>query len=199
MDETRRFLRYVLPGALFAIEAILLLRILVPEWITPRLVDLGKNSGFGLAIGGLLGSGALGFLFSTVHHWLYWRQLHWGRCWLHPTIDHKSTVSRLRSAGVLALMSTTDVPVALGWPTDEHQGWAIVNGLWHERVLKDSKIQAANARADTLSDVVHSLGAGMVASVAALVTVPFIVKTCQQRFPRLSVGRCGCGCVVLRS
>ena len=58
MDEARRFLRYVTPGLIFAVQALLLLFIINPAWTTTQLLRQTKDARVGLAVALFLASGA---------------------------------------------------------------------------------------------------------------------------------------------
>jgi hypothetical protein len=171
MDEARRFLRYVIPGALFATETLLLLLILIPDWTTQQLKENFRNeSGIGLAITVLLGSGGLGFMFSTIHHYLYW---HFPG--IHPGPDYVGWVQVLRSRNLIQLReSRTFIEAEYGWPKEQIEAWSLITGLWHERIGTNKTILAANPRADTLANIVHSIGAATVAMFFALITSIYI-------------------------
>jgi hypothetical protein len=72
MDDARRFLRYVLPGLVFGIETLLWLFIVFPGWTQSQLLSVSAKDGIALAIGSVLASGAVGYVFATVHHWCHW-------------------------------------------------------------------------------------------------------------------------------
>lgn len=169
MDETHRFLRYVMPGALFFIEALFLLLLLLwPEWTVTRLHQL-LDVKLGSALAGFLGLGGMGFLLSIFHHWSR-------ECKCLGGFDHSLVIKRLRERNVLQLfdahagnlLSVEDEP-------DRHQAWAIVNALWHQRVSKNHRIKGANPRAETLSDMVHSIGTARVGAVFAIIFVSLVV------------------------
>lgn len=68
MDEARRFLRYVMPGLVYGVETLLLLFIVFPKWTQHLILDVVAKDGVGAALGGVLASGALGYIFATLHH-----------------------------------------------------------------------------------------------------------------------------------
>jgi hypothetical protein len=174
MEETQRFLRYVMPGALFLIEALFLLMLLWPEGTAGKIKEFADmKSGGAIAIVSVLGLGALGFFFSIIHHST--RECEW-LARLLGGFDHRQVIGRLRSRGILMLFNARNC-ATLG-PEDEpdrHQAWAIVNALWHERVKKDPMIKGANRRAGTLADIVHSIGAARVGSLFAVIIAPYMV------------------------
>jgi hypothetical protein len=143
---------------------------MLPHWTTGVLESLRKDNGFGLAIA--LGSGALGFLFSTIHHLLHWH----GPRELHPGVDYRPLIGRLRVAGVLEVLEArTNIAVTSDVPRTRQEAWTIVTALWHERVTNQNKgIGAANPRADSLANLVHSVGAATVATAMALLTALII-------------------------
>lgn len=169
MDETHRFLRYVMPGALFFIEALFLLLMLWPEWTVTRLDQLAKTNNLGGALVAFLGLGGLGFLFSIFHHWSR-------ECKCLGGVNHCLVIERLRKMTVLQLFDAhTGNLLSVEDELDRHQAWAIVNALWHQRVSEDHRIKGANPRAETLADIVHSIGTARVGAVFAMIFVPLVV------------------------
>jgi hypothetical protein len=162
MDEARRFLRYIIPGALFAIETALFLVLFLPHPTIEKLAEL-NNRGFGVAVGAILGSGGIGFLLSAVHHWLYWnRPQLWGG------IDHRTFIEQLQNDQILTITG--------GQPHTPMEAWTIVTGLWHERVGAHCRsIQAANPRADSLANLVHSTGTAKVGYFSAVFSAALIL------------------------
>jgi hypothetical protein len=162
MDETHRFLRYVMPGALFFIEALFLLLLLLPGWTVTHLHQL-LDVKLGSAFAAFLGLGGMGFLFSIFHHCS--REVKW-----LGGVNHCLVIERLRERNVLQLFNAhTGNLLSVEDKPDRHGAWAIVNALWHERVENDLKIKGANPRADTLADIVHSIGAARVGVVFAII------------------------------
>ena len=167
MDETHRFLRYVMPGASFSIEALFLLLLLLPGWTMTRLGELAK-AGLGGALVAFLGLGGLGFLFSIVHH--LFRE-----CRVLGGVDNGPVIARLRAQNILELLHAgTGDPVPDADRPDRHQAWVIVNALWHQRDSVNPRIKGANPRAQTLADLVHSIGTAQWGALFASF-VPFVV------------------------
>jgi hypothetical protein len=182
MDETHRFLRYVMPGALFFIETLFFLMMLWPESTVTLLVQLVKAN-WGVALAAFLGLGGLGFLFSIFHHW--------SREWkCSGSFDHSPVIARMRERNVLQLF---DAGTGKLMPVEEkpnrHQAWAIVNALWHQRVSNDHRIKGAERRAQTLTDIVHSIGTARVGAVFAIIFVPLVVYFVAKPSPETNIMR----------
>lgn len=171
MDEAKRFLRYVTPGLVFLINTLILLWVIEPDVAYTILKYFSKESGLGLAITTLLGSGGIGFMFSFAHHELHWRCKHDG-------IDHTQCVASLRAKGIIRLKNRNSGEVLDDTVMpDRFEAWSILTGLWYERLAKnDSLIKGADPKASSLTDLVYSVGTARVASVAAWVIA--ISQTC---------------------
>ena len=162
MDEARRFLRFVIPGALYGLVTALLLSLLRPDWIGPALLVLRRSEGLLPVAGGLAASGVLGFLFGMIHHEI---QSTFG-----GTIDHSAFVRDLirndfqirvvTDEGVRQLAITEATPEA---------ALAIVTAEWHQRA-DSPPIRGVTTRVDSLFDIAHSSGAALIASIFSLVT-----------------------------
>ena len=181
MDEARRFLRYVIPGTLFLVETTLLLWILFPDWAECAMKSVAKDSGFALVVGALLGSGGLGFMFSTTHHGLLWRS---GR----PTnrcgggLDFRGAVTRMRAGDALIVVDSA-APSAAAPALTPFDAWVVVTALWHQRVKSNQRIGSADTRATSLSDLAHGMGAARIATLCALPAAVVIARR---------VGRASC-------
>jgi hypothetical protein len=165
MDEARRFLRYVTPGLVFLTETLILLFVI--KWdVASRIVNgFKKESGVGLVIATLLASGGVGFIFSVLHHLLHWLPL-------SRAVDHRQCVASLRARRIIRLRDRTSGEVLADTVSlSRFQAWSILTGLWHERLsMQNSFIKAADPRASSLSDLVHSIGTARVAASAAWIT-----------------------------
>jgi len=153
MDEARRFLRYVLPGLVYGIETLLWLYILFPEWTySVILVAAGKDS-LGVALWGVLASGAVGYIFATVHHWCHW----------HLSIDR----------GILdhsALINQLHVTEAHKQKVSRQEALVVSLARWYRTELGE----AARKKLDSLGDQAHALGTARVASFFSVV-IPLMV------------------------
>lgn len=162
MDEARRFLRYVTPGLVFAIEVTILFWVLRPDWVEDKLPKLfGRDSGVAFVFAGLLASGGLGIFFSAIHHGWHWRRK-------GTIIDHTALLKRLIQEGVLELRGV-DLSVLSGEEARK-RAWIIVTALWFQRRegrQNHDQIKGAEPRVSALYDLVHSLGANRIATAAA--------------------------------
>ena len=195
-NEARRFLRYVNPGLVFAVQALLLLFIINPAWTTTQLLRQTKDAGAGLAVALFLALGGLGYLFSVVHH-----RLHWSLPWLPfeglsskwlpfkwlsskwlpfnwlsfkwlSAIDHTRVVNKLLDADFLDLQKLHGKNlVKIDRETDKidrRAAWVIVIAVWKESLRSTSGIQSADACATGLTDIMHSAGTARIATISAL-------------------------------
>ena len=161
MDEGRRFIRYLIPGSLCLLETSLFLLGIMPGWTMEALKSLGETgSGVAAAFGGFLASGALGFLLSTFHHVWFWRREH---------LDYRPFFQRLVGNGLVELD-----PV----PDSAQDAWITLNRFWHVRMATSQLVNGANDRANSFSNLVHSLGAARmgfwVAVAASGITALFV-------------------------
>jgi predicted outer membrane lipoprotein len=163
MDETRRFLRFVLPGAIFGILSVVLLLLLIPEWTTQTLQDLTRDAGVGSAVAGLVGTGALGYLFSAVHHELTFR--------LDPkwsTLDHTVFVRAVMAADrvVVSRVKNGRPEVLKAEEIDRDVAHSVVSALWYQH-LGDEPLKSAEGKTQGLNDTAHSAGIARVAALTA--------------------------------
>lgn len=163
MNEARRFLRYVIPGLIFAIQIVVLLWLLRPGWIREVYShELKKESGIALVFAALLASGGLGTIFSTIHH-------SWHRRKKCRFMDHREVINRLEAEDILGLKGQSSETDKTKTPLTRDQAWSILVALWHERVESNPLIKTANERTEELVDLLHSMGTNRVAAVAAAV------------------------------
>src|SRR3990172_4300694 len=72
MVDARRFMRYVIPGLIYAVLLAAAFSVSDPDRMICFITsgDISKNTGFVLTA--LLASGALGYVFSNIYFGLYW-------------------------------------------------------------------------------------------------------------------------------
>lgn len=159
MNEARRFLRYLTPGYLFAILMFFLLWISIPKWTVSVLKNslLDEKHSLAIIIGSIFTSGALGYLFATIHHWCHWH------CPKDiKTLDHTEHIAYLRKEGLIPF----EPP---GSPSDTKLESLITTSvLWFERLEKNTLIGNSANNAAAISDLAHSAGAARIASFFAL-------------------------------
>ncbi|MBI3934991.1 MAG: hypothetical protein HY316_09895 [Acidobacteria bacterium] len=175
VDDARRFLRFIAPGALFGLETAVLLLLLRPDWFLSRLAELKNANGLGFAVAGLLASGGLGFLFSAIHH-----EVHWS--W-ESVFDHSGLIRGLIEAQQLHVLVLTpsgvENPLSSKDVTRE-KALAVVGAMWHGR-SDQPPIKGADVRVVALSDIAHSAGIARIASFFALATA-IITASCVSQF-----------------
>jgi hypothetical protein len=167
VDDARRFLRFIGPGALFGVETAILLGVLNPAWLRATLQGLRREEGLSLALAGLLASGALGLLFSVVHHELRWRHTKWG-----SVIDHSAVIRGLIQEGAMhvdVLDESGHRTVLSAAQVTRSTAWAILSGIWFAS-LDEPPLKAADAKVSSLSDLAHSSGTMCVTSSISLIT-----------------------------
>lgn len=169
MDEARRLIRFVLPGAIFGLLSCVILVCLVPEWVKPRMVFLLQDdAGLGAGIAGLVGSGALGYVFSALHHELdaLLIRLKLDR-W--STLDHSKFVRAMMKDGKVivlrggAALKNTDVRI------DRQFAVWVVSAIWFNHLAENPNFKEADAKSQGVSDTAHALGIARVAAIAAFV------------------------------
>ncbi|NLZ05141.1 MAG: hypothetical protein GXY19_08205 [Phycisphaerae bacterium] len=158
MEDPKRFLRYVMPGILFAAQTAFLLWIVYPTWTKDGLRVLAGAS-LGAALAGVVTSGVLGYVFATFHHFL-----HWYSPTDHRIIDHTEKIKDLRERGLLDIEDDKE-------HIDRLKAFDIMTAEWFKRNQENTFIGNATARAAAFSDLAHGAGTARVASAASLLTV----------------------------
>ena len=171
MDEARRFLRYVIPGIVFLVESFLLLWILFPDVAQLHLRQITSKAGVGFALGALLGSGGIGFVFGIAHHWLHW----YSRFDQSPLLDRlragmdfRSFIKSVRSTNALVVLDLENKLTPPDAVCTRFEAWAIVTAIWYERLESCPKIKGADTRASSLADLMHSMGTARVAAICSI-------------------------------
>lgn len=162
MDEARRLVRYVFPGILYGIETSFFLWIVLPDWTSQVLSSALTLSSLGGVLAATLASGAIGYVFATLHHWLHWHS---------PTdlniIDHTQAIRDLRRDGVLPNRDADEHPRLEAFDT--------MTAEWSIRSTDGTPCANATERARAFGDLAHSAGTARVASALALLTA---ITTC---------------------
>jgi hypothetical protein len=172
MPEARRFLRYVIPGLLAVLEALVFAALAWPAEAPQRILDATKDLEAGGALMAFLVTGVLGYAFSAVHHTVSW--LPGIRCFYAG--DYRPFFRRALDAKLV----TTDPAVSNRKSKTElsvEEASQAMAALWNESRECSPQVKAANDRVDSLTDLMHSAGAASVGSVVAFVC--FVGVACE--------------------
>lgn len=186
MDEARRFLRYIIPGLIFVLEVVLYLYLSQEVWLVPQMRKFLSTDNIGVVIGLLLASGGIGFLLSTIHHCLYWTQFYE---WLRIVVDHRAMLKKVREIKLLELQlqdkQLQDKSELETRPLSRAGAWRVVCSIWHERRTSSKRIEGANPRVDSLTDIMHGAGTSFVGSILALLMWLYIHQRVSGHLPSL--------------
>ncbi len=161
MNETRRFLRYVIPGLLFFIELSLYLFMSNQDQFEKWIKEWSGSITFPVTL--FLVSGAIGFFLSLVYyafHRIKYLKSFFGS--FLPLIEFCIYMKWI------ILFNRKD-----GLPLDSkylsHSGaWRVVTAYWHERIKSSKKIKSANPRTDSLADIMQGLGSAFMGSILVI-------------------------------
>jgi hypothetical protein len=185
MDDSRRILRYVMPGLVFAVQAGIFIYIVYPEKVWEQVETSGKD-GLGAALASVLVSGALGYICATLHHgWV--RLCQHERLPWHDVgsniLDHSAFVRKLIKLGLYPARSDSTGLTRLD---ADSLAWKD----WYCRVEDGTIAKAVEAKVESLSDQAHGFGAARVAAVFGTVVAGWycfiypnvIVDPCDNQF-----------------
>jgi len=176
IDDVRRFLRYILPGASAVIELGVLVSLSSPPW--PSLDSLVKV-GIAQSVSALIGFAALGYAFSVFHHVLLWSLY----TWFHWTSDYRPLLRHAEFKKWLSLDFVGAMYHNRNYLSDDLTvpgAWRIVTALWHERVNSSEPLKSANPRSDSFADIVHGTGAAFVGSMMSVAAWIVVVRQSPQ-------------------
>lgn len=150
MDEARKFLRYVQPGLIFVTLTLLWLFIVDPNETYKIFLRIIKESALAAALGGLLMSGGIGYIFEAIHHTV--RSL-----FNTKILDHSSLINNL------------DIGTLTG-KVDLEKSEETSTTLWC--LLKDKNYigDATYKKLESFGHITHALGTAFIASIFSLVT-----------------------------
>jgi hypothetical protein len=170
MNETRRFLRYVMPGIVGVAVFLVMDYISARQFMPPRVLNgswVVSFAGAAVIIAGL------GYLASHLHHLLLWCVYsRLPRLRMH--LDHGGTLQRARNEGFLELQP--NVHLSPQHATTPHKAWIILTAAWNSH-KEGNALAKAHGRADSLGDLYHGSGATMVSSFFAVIgwSIGFLV------------------------
>lgn len=163
MDETRRFLRYVLPGLAVSVEFALFF--LLVDFYRAKSILVAfvpAAEGFGGVVAGVLGAGGLGFICGTIYH--FFPGLGTGG------ISHRLLLCNAvakQQARLVCWDGATVEPESLSL----HATWRTVCCLWHSALDRVPELRSSMARVNSLADISHGLGSLAVGTLLALGSV----------------------------
>lgn len=148
-----------MPGLLFVILTLLWLFIVEPQFLYKLLPYIQKESALGAALGSLLVSGGLGYIFATIHHACH--------CFFNKKCkEEKDRILDHRSiAKEITMKEYSDPELAM----------ALSYAHWYNQLRAGNIGDAADKKVGSLGDQSHGLGAARVASFFALATTLLIL------------------------
>ena len=176
MEEARRFLRYVIPGLLFFIEVSIYLFFSAHAQFIFSIREWGKDLAFPITI--FLASGGMGFLLGVLYHSLYWTI-----GFRTFAVNHIPLIQDCVNRDWLKLKrraNNSDLNVSQLTQTG---AWRVVTAYWHERREFSKRIKGANDRTDSLTDIMHGLGATLIGSLISIPTWIYIHKKLVCSYP----------------
>jgi hypothetical protein len=162
MDETRRFLRYVVPTLVFLTEVAVLLLLTQERCLIGSVSSKLRTGGAGFAALLLVMAGGLGYFFSLVHHTLFWYCEKYG-------IDYREFVRAALDHGWLRLVTYGERTNVARERVNRIVAWDVVALLWY-RPGKTGDATAPEigatlvSRSDAISDLMHSIGTSVIAA-----------------------------------
>ncbi len=159
MEETKKFLRYVIPGLLFFIEISLYLTFSAQEDFFNQFKKLNTSIEFPLTI--FIASGGLGFFFSLVYYAISHKKP-------FNKINYKQFIGECIDKNWIQLINRRNNSIVNMDLLSSNAAWRIIASFWHERRESSDEIKASNSRTDSLADILNSLGSSFVGSIFAI-------------------------------
>ena len=164
MQDFTKFLRYVIPGLIFAVE--LLGYLLISGDLPPcQLKEWVKDTetAIGIAIGALLASGALGFLWGVIYYQII-------ECFTGLQIYYGKPFEKAQKREWIQLQELngepTEVPVAF---LSKKDLWRVGTSYFSRRTEACKRMKGVDQKMNRFADLVHGLGTTAVGSVMAIV------------------------------
>jgi hypothetical protein len=169
-DEGRRFLRYVIPGLVYGVETLLFLYIVMPGFTVCVLAKLNDKHALGAIVGAFLVSGALGYIFAAVHHWV-----HWHLCFEEGIFDHRPIIKKLYAEQQYAKkripLNKEELTRLNNEEKEREMAESISLALWY-RYMKEKDL--GKEQIDLLGHQAHGLGTARIASIFAILTTVWL-------------------------
>jgi hypothetical protein len=166
MEETRKFLRYIIPGLVFVIETTIILWIILPNNTYNFFGELDAAKGAGFLIAALIASGGLGYIFDTIHHNVEWIFKSYGN------VDYERLAQEIRRLyAYKGSLEEYTKPSEKSWVTQKQRerllNIALVTSFWCGSLKISPALRNINSRLERLYDIAHSAGSAAVASLAS--------------------------------
>lgn len=170
-DESRRFLRYVVPGLVYGIETLLLVFIAAPDPTIHAVMQYmnGKDN-LGVAVTAFIASGGLGFIFASAHHYCN-RHIPFDK----KRLDHRPILLKLHESELIKLTEEEHSLIGSDSPLGRKKAEVVSSAYWYEHLESHAK---GKARLDVLGNNAHSLGAARIASLLAVISAVLICGHC---------------------
>lgn len=156
MDETRRFLRYVLPGLVIFLQVMMIL------YFNNSHINIKDYVELGAAFVGFLASGFIGFLFSNLYYAIYWKlYLECKRC---SKLDYKMLVNSNKD--LLKDHINNE-------PLKQRDAWPILNVFFNLNF--GDKLQYFERKTDSISNILAAIGTSFVIIFCGLIGGIFLI------------------------
>ncbi len=182
MNDTKQFLRYLVPGLFFLFQLALLVGITSPpvvKHVYKEILVAKPNA----ALITLFAGGVVGYLASLFHHLIYW----WpGRPSFYSTIIHKGILKSAITNNWLTLQLPNKNTITIKDldKQDSGEDWQIINTVWHfRRSCMDSCLDRATGRVEAIVDLTHGAGTTVIAGIFAIVGWLFWIICYSAKFP----------------
>ena len=187
MDETKRFIRYIIPGLILFVEYFLVLSVMLfftnPVFLKmqiKRIALFPTMANIGPAISLLIFSGGVGALLAAIYHSII---PFFPVKYINPI--HKALFEKLQAEGLLELLSIDGKKKIRPNKLSAIDQWRILSSLWYSNKLATPQTESfkeASKRGESLHDIAHGLGTQLFGSIFMIC---FIIAV-DQHYPEIS-------------
>lgn len=162
IPETKKFLRYWIPGLSFSTLLALYLWVLRPEYVSGVWAAGPSGQLILKLLALLLGTGVIGYFMHNIHHICLWTIYPASLVPdLRPLIEHAIGNDLLGITSERTLRPIDDLELS------PRGAWVVVNVLWHTNNWGDTAFKNATERSVTLWDIMHGSGAVLMSAIVA--------------------------------
>lgn len=164
MSDIGSFLRYIIPGILFALTSFLFMFILIGTDVIDFLRSICEGKEISSVVVALFGSGTVGYICSTVYFYLLWSPK------IAPKYaqDHKEALATAQQHRLIFATDINGNHLNLN-EIGQRQAWRVLNSIWYSLRKEDNAIAAVNVYVDRLCNIQHGLGASSIALCFGLI------------------------------